>query len=640
MRYYYSRSLARLTTGLNSIPLNESSTFIRGDSASIELQIYSGQEGAVVIEELHDFTMRFGVRPLDKYREDTELPTVLTSRWEWLPLEQCYRAYPAFSGELIDALFPAAEDLTSPPSVQLHAEIEIVTSSPYSRTTIIIGEITLLNDLIQGDESEPPPEEVSDYLLKSEASAKYLPFDEAATLTSEEKLNVRTAIGAAAAGGVVLTTAQELTLEQKEQVAENLGYSLEAITAVKYTAQTLTSPQQAQVRANIGDPPTNDDITARLAALGANVVKNTAQSFSPEQKARTRLNIGAAASDHTHPDRPALYRRVIAFEPEGNGTAIQLLGAKHTASGTPTARDNSIFATGITVTAIDGFTNVVTAPGHGLFENEYVQFSAVAFPTPLAANTWYQVSSVTTDTFTMVEVSSSVDEFGETTYTTTPIDLDETFTTLKVLKYGRLIDRCRRIGFVSAATANAAAGTRHALAQWLIGNAPIPTGIGYEVSQDTRLWRYTAIFAPTDAAAVANARMFVGFAANTTAMPSANPSTFSDCYGIGQDSGSDYLKVIGGVVTGTSVGNTTGLQLVRHRPYKLTIERAANGTLTGVLQALDPVDSTNAILYYMTWGRPGEGAPKLVCPHLWRSNGSTTLSVGIDVLTWSLESDY
>lgn len=627
MRYYFSRDLNRLTTGLNHIPLSDVASFIRGDSASIELQIYSGQDGLVTIEELHDYTIRFGVRPLDKYREDTAPPIVLTSDWEWLPIEQVYRAYPSFSGELIDELFPAAEDLSSPASVSLHAEIEIITSSPYSRTTIQIGEITLLNDILQGDESEPAPEVASDYLLKSEASAKYLRFDEAATLSPEEQDNVLTAIGAPASADLVLLTEQELTLEQKEQVATNLGYSLEAISAVRYTVQTLTSEQQAQARANIGDPPTSDDLDTRLAALGANVLRSTAQTLTGGQKTQVLTNIGAAAVNHTHADRPALYRRWITFEPEGNNTTIVLTGAKHTASGTATARTVSLFKAGITVASIDAFTSVITAPGHNLLHGEYVQFTAAAFPSPLAADTWYQVGVLSSSTLQVYEYPGA----------DLVVFASETFTTLKITAQAHVLDRTRRIGFVSAATANAAAGTRHAAAQWLRHDPPLYLGgTPYDEVHDTRAWRYTAIFAISDAAAVANARLFVGMAANTTAMPSANPSTFTDAFGIGQDSGSSYAKVVGGFVTG---GNTTGLQLVTGRPYKLTIERNYAGETTGNLVALYAVDADNSIPYMM--GFHGDRTTtKLLCPHIWRSNGSTTLAVGIDVIHWSIDADY
>lgn len=189
-----------------------------------------------------------------------------------------------------------------------------------------------------------------------------------------------------------------------------------------------------------------------------------------------------------------------------------------------------------------------------------------------------------------------------------------------------MLTRMTRLGYVSSATAGSLAGGREAAAKFTTGAG---SGLGGFFA------RYR--FAPSDAAAVAGARMFVGLSATTGSPTNVEPSTLVNCVGVGQISTSNNLHIIyGGAASGAPIdlgasfpanGNAAVYELtlfspsagnVYYRVLRLDTGAVAEGSLT-----------TNVPL-----------GTVLLCHQLWRCNNATALAVGLDICGIYMETDY
>ena len=197
--------------------------------------------------------------------------------------------------------------------------------------------------------------------------------------------------------------------------------------------------------------------------------------------------------------------------------------------------------------------------------------------------------------------------------------------TARTVATTNMLTRMTRLGFVSSATAGNLAGGREAAAKYTTGAG---SGLGGFFA------RYR--FAPSDAAAVAGARMFVGLAASTAAPTNVEPSALVNCVGVGQLSTSNNLHIIyGGAAAGTPIdlgasfpanGNVAVYELtlfspsagnVYYRVLRLDTGAVAEGSLTNV-----PLGTV------------------LLCHQLWRTNNATALAVGLDICGIYIETDY
>ena len=199
------------------------------------------------------------------------------------------------------------------------------------------------------------------------------------------------------------------------------------------------------------------------------------------------------------------------------------------------------------------------------------------------------------------------------------------------------MSRGRRLGAVSAATAGNFGGWHYTAqgAAWYIGGV---AGGGFKA-----VFR----FAPSDAATVAGAHMFVGMTSNTSApVPATNPNTFTNSFGVAQLNGGANLNIVyGGSAAQTPIdlganfpaganGTTSGHEYevifyarpdannkVTYRVENLTNGAIAQGELTGTAGTALPSNNT------------------ALGPRAFRSNNATALAVGIDTYNCYIESE-
>lgn len=181
----------------------------------------------------------------------------------------------------------------------------------------------------------------------------------------------------------------------------------------------------------------------------------------------------------------------------------------------------------------------------------------------------------------------------------------------------------KRVGYVSAATAGSTSGIRLSALQYGRGSL---TGGGF---------LFMARFGCSDAAAVAQARTFVGLVNTTTVIGNVNPSTLINCIGVGSDSGDTNLSLI----FNDAIGTASKIPLGASFP--------ANGLSAQVYQVVfySPPGQTYVDFYCLredtgtrTNTRISSDLPTvLLAPQFWRNNGTTALAVGIDVMGFSIQ---
>lgn len=217
--------------------------------------------------------------------------------------------------------------------------------------------------------------------------------------------------------------------------------------------------------------------------------------------------------------------------------------------------------------------------------------------------------------------------FGFTAYTATG-----TVTARNVATTNRFT-RMRRLGYVSSATAGNLGGARVAVAQVAVGDGS--NGGFHKIVR----------FGISDAAAVSGARMFVGVSSATGAPTNVEPSTLTNCCGVGHGASDTNLKLYyGGSSAQTPIDLGASFPLTHGSavPYELALfsppgvnaqisyqvtnlesGAVASGTISGSGGVILP--ATTTLLTYM------QG---------WRSNNATALAVGLDIMGDYIETDY
>lgn len=197
-----------------------------------------------------------------------------------------------------------------------------------------------------------------------------------------------------------------------------------------------------------------------------------------------------------------------------------------------------------------------------------------------------------------------------------------------------MVTRARRVGAVSASGAGSACGwyfnSLSAAPLWTVGDG---SGLGgfFAVMR----------FAPSDAASVSGARMFVGMATGGSAATNVDPAALTDAVGVAALSGSANLNIVFGgsaaqapVDLGTSFpANGLSADL-----YELILSAAPGSADVGWrVERLNTWDVAGGTLSNTTPGTTLPAASTFLAPRLWRSNNSTALAVGIDLLSVSIE---
>ena len=204
--------------------------------------------------------------------------------------------------------------------------------------------------------------------------------------------------------------------------------------------------------------------------------------------------------------------------------------------------------------------------------------------------------------------------------------------TVRTITTSSLFTRMRRLGYVSAAGAGSLTSIRVAAAQVSMGGV---LGAGF----------FKVIrFGISDAAAVAGARMFVGVSSSTSAPTNVEPSTLTQCVGVGHRAADTTMHIFyGGSSAQTPIDlganfpadtrNTDVYELALFSPpdgecyyqvTRLNTGHVATGMLTGTAGGIQLPATTTLLNYMMTW----------------RSNNTTALAVGIDIMSDYIETDY
>jgi len=186
----------------------------------------------------------------------------------------------------------------------------------------------------------------------------------------------------------------------------------------------------------------------------------------------------------------------------------------------------------------------------------------------------------------------------------------------------------RRVGYVTAATANANVNARAGTASerlYIIGTAPRTGGF-------LQVWRIGT------SAYVNDARCFFGMMGSSSAYGSASPSSLTDMLGIGFDAGdtvwSVYNNDSSGVPTKTplpagfpcNTNNTDVIEFaMRVAPASQTVYWQATNLTTGV-----------TTVGSMTGDLPVE---ILLQPHLNVSNGPSAVAAGVDLMLMYIETE-
>ena len=181
-----------------------------------------------------------------------------------------------------------------------------------------------------------------------------------------------------------------------------------------------------------------------------------------------------------------------------------------------------------------------------------------------------------------------------------------------------------RLGYVSAATAGASAGTRHGLLQFWRGNAAGLGGFFYLARVGIAQFQ-------------ANLRAFVGLYGTATAIGNVNPSTLLNMVGLAVDSGQTTWRIMrndgSGTATAIDLGanfpaNTSGADL-----YELALWCAPNsGTINYRVERLNTAFVAEGVL---STDLPANTA--LLAPQIWVNNGTTAAAVAMDVASQYLD---
>ncbi len=187
----------------------------------------------------------------------------------------------------------------------------------------------------------------------------------------------------------------------------------------------------------------------------------------------------------------------------------------------------------------------------------------------------------------------------------------------------------RRLGYVSAATAGSSCGARLAAAQFWRGNF---TGGGG--------FFFVAQFGVSDAATVANSRMFVGMCATTAVFANAEASSNANIIGVGCDAGETTLRIMhndgAGTATKIDLGANFPSQSLSTDGYEVAVFCPPNASWVGV--QVTRLSTGHTEYREITTDLPSETT--LLAFQGWRNNGATALAVGLDMASIYIEPSY
>ena len=193
-----------------------------------------------------------------------------------------------------------------------------------------------------------------------------------------------------------------------------------------------------------------------------------------------------------------------------------------------------------------------------------------------------------------------------------------------------MFTRMRRLGYVTAATAGAVGHWRVAVYQYTTGDG---AGLGG--------FNYIVRFGVSDAALVADARMFVGLRASATPA-NAEPSTLTNCIGVGHGAADTTLKLFYGgsaAQAPISLGVDFPSNTQSVDAYELALFSSPNEAAT-VHWEVTRLNTGHAAAGVISGGATVvPQATTLLAPWGYRTNNASALAVGLDVMGAYIETD-
>ena len=154
--------------------------------------------------------------------------------------------------------------------------------------------------------------------------------------------------------------------------------------------------------------------------------------------------------------------------------------------------------------------------------------------------------------------------------------------------------------------------------------------------------RCYAVFGISDAAAVANARMFVGLNTTTASMSNAEPSSQTNCIGLGADAGETTFSIMhndgAGAATKIALGANFPADTRNADIYALTLT-AQPGAAT-VEYLVERYNSDPVTPDFTASGSIETNLPSATTGlqfHFWRNNGTTALAAAFDFFAYTEE---
>ena len=191
-----------------------------------------------------------------------------------------------------------------------------------------------------------------------------------------------------------------------------------------------------------------------------------------------------------------------------------------------------------------------------------------------------------------------------------------------------LLNSMRRLGYVSAATAAALCGIRTGVAQFWRGNAANLGG-----------FHFITRFAISDAATVAGARMFVGLSATVAAPTNVEPNTLANTVGVAQISTSTNLQIITRDATAAQtidLGVNFPCVAALGHVYELALFAPPGGSSIGY--RVENLSTGSVAQDTLTTNIPVNTT--LMGITMWRTNNASNVSVGLDLISMYVETDY
>ena len=192
-----------------------------------------------------------------------------------------------------------------------------------------------------------------------------------------------------------------------------------------------------------------------------------------------------------------------------------------------------------------------------------------------------------------------------------------------------LFTSMRRLGYVGATSAGSSTGPRLNVLQYWRGNAVNLGGFMLVIR-----------FGVSDAATVAQSRTFVGMCGVTTALSNANPSTFTNIVGVGNDSTQTTLRILYNDASGTASSIDLGANFPSNTLstdiYELVLFCEPNSSV--INYRVERLNTGHVATGTLTTDLPAN--TQLLAPQLWRNNGSTALAVGIDLISLYIETEF